>query len=293
MRIKRPHGLFEIGGNPLSNPGFGGDRQTIGWNQCESSDGVFKFGVIDKAIAEAVAARKQLGVSVNCLSKYPDWLIGAGAKAYTAPQFGTGPMILPFDPIVQPKLIRFTRELCIHLDGLVDYITMGGFGYKTESYMPLPADIGLAETNEDFMASWTVVANLLVDTYAAYLRQTPFILAGGTPFKDPSAQAKLIAIVNRALLAYPLFGVMQWGLNAKSNSGFYINNLITANDTHPGGFQMTGASDGSVGGDLKGTLEECFIAANNMGADFVEVYSADGENPAYRDLLVKYNGIFK
>lgn len=287
--IRVPHGLFEIGGNPLVNHGFNGDRQTISWSQSETADGIYNWKGIDAAIAAAAAAHKQLGTSVNCLSQYPVWLVAAGAKEYTNP--GKGLMILPFDPAVQPKLLEFIKQLCLHLDGKVDYITMGGFGYKTESYMPLPADIGYPATATDFISAWVNSANLQIDTHAQNLKQTPFILAAGTPFNDPTAVPQLTSVINHGLI-YPLFSVMQWGLNARSATDFYINKFVSISPY--GGFQMTGSeTEPHVGGVLNGTLEDCLNAAVGCKAKWVEVYAQDGENPALQSVLVNYNNLIK
>jgi hypothetical protein len=79
---------------------------------------------------------------------------------------------------------------------------------------------------------------------------------------------------------------MQWGLNATSNNGFFINKLIQDNASDRAtGFQLTGASDGSVGGDLKGTLEQALDAGVGLGADWIEIYAADAMNSAYAPLL--------
>ncbi len=208
-------------------------------------------------------------------------------------------MILPFDPVVAPHLLQFIKALCLHLDGKVDYITMGGFGYKTESYMPLPTDINYPASATDFIALWVASANVQIDTHAQSLRQTPFILAAGTPFNDPGAVAALSSVINHGLI-YNLFGLQQWGLNANTNGNteksFYINKFIfdTAS-THLGnGFQMTGSeTNPHVGGNLNGTLEECLAAAKANNAHYVEIYGVDGENLLLAPMLRTYNDELK
>ena len=288
--IKAPHGIFEIGGSPLTNPCVGGDRQTINWNQVNPSEGTFNWKQIDAAIAGALGAKKQLGSSVCDLSLPPAWLVEKGAKLYTSPNFKKGPMVLPFDPVAQPALLAFIKALCLHLDGKVDYITMGGMGYKTETYMPLPSDIGYSATTAEFISKWVASSNLVIDTYAANLKQTPFIIAAGTPFDDPTAVSQMTSVITHGLV-HPLFGIMQWGLNAKSNSGFYINAFIQNKDVgRATGFQMTGSqTEPHVGGQLQGTLEDCLKAAKAMQADFVEVYSQDAENTALQPMIQTYN----
>ena len=286
---KSPHGLYEIGGG-FTNPGISGYRAELKWATGNPSEGSYDWSRIDGLIDDAVSYHKQISLTLRILSDYPAWIVAKGAKVYNAPK---GPMLLPWDPVAQPAIIAYIKAVCTHFDGKLDYLTMGGMGRRTETYMPLPSEIGLDMTIDEAIAAWVASSTLVIDTYAANLNTTPFIIAAGTPFSEGDATGALTTVVDHGLL-YPLFGVMQWGLNAESNTGFYINNWISDYDVgRATGFQITGASDGSVGGDLKGTLEECFIAADAMGADWVEIYGADADNPIYAVLLQKYNNLLK
>jgi hypothetical protein len=192
------------------------------------------------------------------------------------------------------------KAVCQHVDGKVAYLTLSGVGVRVESYMPMPSEIGWTGTLADLEAAWINSTKKIEDTYAANLTKTAFMIAAGTPFKDQAktGEQALLSVLNYGL-KYPLFGAMQWGLNANSATPkkngriFYINQWIKDNDVHPTGFQMTGASDGSVGGNLKGTLEQCFRAGDALGADIIEVYRADAANPEYAPLLKTYNDKLK
>ena len=288
---KAPHGLYEIGGDAWTNPGINGWRAELKWSNANTSDGVYDWKRIDGLISNAVKYHKQLSLAVRVLSSPPTWVTSLpGVQTYHSPQ-GPDPMVLPFDPIVQPKIIAFIKALCRHFDGKLDYIVMGGLGYKTETYMPLPSQIGLGMSVSDYTAAWIASSNLFIDKYNQNLHSTPFVLAGGIPFADPGAAAAITTVINHGL-TYPLFGIMQWGLNAQSTNGFLINQLIQDNDAgRATGFQLTGASDGSVGGDLKGTLEEALTAGADLGADWIEIYAADAMNPDYADLLATFNAL--
>jgi hypothetical protein len=286
---KTPHGLYEIGGG-FDNPGISGYRAELKWSTGNPSDGTYDWKRIDGLVDDAVSNHKQISLTLRVLSDYPAWVVAKGAKVYNAPK---GPMLLPWDPIAQPAVIAFIKAVCLHFDGQLDYLVMGGMGRRTETYMPLPSEIGLDMTIDEAIAAWVASSTLMVDTYASNLSTTPFIIAAGTPFSEGDATEALTTVVDHGLL-YPLFGIMQWGLKADSNTGFYINNWILNYDLgRATGFQITGASDGSVGGDIGGTLEECFIAADAMGADWVEIYGADADNPIYAALLQKYNSLLK
>ena len=290
---KAPHGLYEIGGDAFTNPGIGGLRAELQWSKSNPSEGVYDWTRIDLLVANAVRNHKQIGLSVRILSSVPTWVTSLpGVKTYISPQ-GPDPMVLPFDALVQPKIIAYITALCLHFDGKLDYIVMGGLGYKTETYMPLPADIGLNMSIASYTTAWINSSDLLIDKYNQNLRTTPFVLAGGIPFDDPGASAAIATIINHGLL-YPPFGIMQWGLNANSNNGFLINKFIQDNDLgRATGFQLTGASDGSVGGDLQGTLEEALTAGAALGADWIEIYAVDAMNPVYAPLLATFNRLLK
>ena len=66
-------------------------------------------------------------------------------------------------------------------------MVMGGLGYKTETYMPLPADIGLNMTIADYTMAWINSCDLLIDKCNQNLHTTPFVIAGGIPFNDPGS----------------------------------------------------------------------------------------------------------
>lgn len=290
-----PHGIVEIGGSPLTHDYISSDRQTIKWAGANPKDGQFNFDNLLTGAKAAKAKGKQYGVSIQSLGTPPQWVLDAGGKlyTYTTPKGETAQIVLPFDPVVQPKMLAFVAAACKALDGQVDYITMGELGQKTESYMPLPADIKYPLSSTDYIAAWVTSSNLVIDTYAKNLKQTPFIMAAGKAFNDPGSDAAVTAVINHGL-QYPLFGIMQWGLNANSNDGFFVNKLIKDNDSHPTGFQMTGSqTEPHVGGNLNGTLEDCLKAGDSLGADFVEVYSQDGENPALAGVLKTYNDKLK
>ncbi len=166
---------------------------------------------------------------------------------------------------------------------------MGGLGYKTETYMPLPSEIGLSMTISDYTTAWVNSSDLFIDTYNQNLLNTPFVVAAGVPFSDSGAATAITSVINHGLL-YPLFGIAQWGLKATSNNGFFLNQVIQANAVgRATGFQLAGASDGSVGGDLQGTLEQALAAGLALGADWIEIYAADAMNPVYAPLLLQYN----
>src|SRR4051794_31651538 len=151
---RAPHGLYEIGGDAWTNPGISGWRAELKWSLSNPSDGVYDWARIDTLVAAAVKNKKQIGLTLIMLSSPPPWVTALpGAKTYTG-GLAADPMVMPFDPVVRPKIIAYITALCQHFDNQLDYIVMGGMGYKTESYMPLPSDIGLNMTIADYTTAW-------------------------------------------------------------------------------------------------------------------------------------------
>jgi len=285
---KSPHGLFQLGGDAWTNPVVAGLRLQIRWTDIQpDSETLFDWSTIDKQVANAQTYNKQLGISLVILSAPPSWLTALpGVKTYLLPPKNgqTMPIVLPWDPIVQPKIINFITQLCLRYDGLADYIVMGGLGFNTESYMPDPADIGLDLTLSEAVTAWTGSSNTIIDAYGANLHSTPFIIAAGVPFTGTDAPTALTNVVSRAVTMYgPGFGIMQWGLNANSNTGYMPNALIAQySPTNPAGFQflcpVAGNDNGKV---LGGTLEQTLDAGIALGAQWIEIYGEDADNPDY------------
>jgi hypothetical protein len=288
---KSPHGLAEIGGDAWTNPNINVLKAETKWIVNNTGDGVYSWTKIDNLIAGSQKAGKQMVLSVILLSQPPSWLTALpGVKTYPSAQ---GPMVLPWDPIVQPYIIKYIVALCQHVDGKVDGVEIGGLGVKVETYMPLPSDIGITMSNADYMAAWTASSNLIIDTYAANLKSTPFIIAAGVPIADPSANTAITNVINHGLI-YPLFGVMQWGLKATSTDNFFLNKIIHDNDAgRATGFQLAGIATTAEYGSLQGTFEQALAAGQALGADWIEIYYKDAENPAYSIVLATYNGLLK
>ena len=184
---KAPHGIIQIGGDGWDNPVIDGLRIQVKWADIQpDSDTQYDWSSIDAQVANAQTYQKQLGLSLVILSAAPHWLTDTtGVTTYWAPS-PTGPstpFVLPWDPVVQAKVINFVTELCQRYDGVVDYIVMGGLGVNTETYMPDPDQIGLNMALADAVVAWTGSSNNIVDAYGTNLHSTPFILVHSYPFR--------------------------------------------------------------------------------------------------------------
>ncbi len=250
------------------------------------------WSIIDTQLAHAQASNKQLGISLTLLSEPPAWLTSmSGVTTYQLPPKNDEieSIVLPWNPIVQAKLKNFITQLCLRYDGLVDYIVMGGMGSRTaETYFPLPEDIGLDMTLENEIAAWTGSSIALIDTYAANLKSTPFVIAMNRPFNHADGSDVLNELVNHGLLYGRNFGLMNWGLSARSSADttFLPWALVAQySPTNPAGFQLLCPAAGRDDQTLGGTLEEALDSGIALGAQWLEVYPADTNDPANATLL--------
>lgn len=296
-----PSGIYEMSDSvsALSNPNVNGFKAWMQWQQVNPAPGVYRWDAFDAYADAAAAAGKEFEFSIRICSHYPQWVaFTPGIVQYTLVEDPRAKMILPWDPVAQPLILQFIEDLCIHYEGRVTCIVMGGMGYKTECYMPDPTTTTppIALSIDDYAAEWLAAAELIVDTYAANLDRTRFIVAGGVVIKPSTVgEFAMLDLLAYGMNNYPeKFGAMQWGLNAQSSTSFFMNEWIqTFGPGRSTGFQMTGSTDGITGGDTKGTLRECLQRAVDLGADWVEVYPTDCNNPAEQATLAEFNALLK
>lgn len=296
-----PSGIYEMSdsASAIANPNVSGHKAWMQWQQVNPSQGIYNWKAFDDYADAAAAAGKDFEFSVRILSHYPQWVaFTPDIVQYTVPEDPRAKMILPWDPVAQPLILQFIEDLCIHFEGRATCIVMGGMGYKTECFMPDPATTipPIALSVNDYAAQWLVTAKLIVDTYAANLDRTRFIVAGAVVIKPASiGQLAMESLLAYGIANYPeKFGAMNWGLNATSSDQFFMNSWIQANGAgRSTGFQMTGSTDGISGGDTQGPLSECLQRAVDLGADWVEVYPTDCNNADLQETLAFYNELLK
>ncbi len=285
---KSPHGIFEMGSNANTNPTADGRRMQILWSDIQpNSAAEFNWSSVDAQLANAQQNQKQFGLSVVILSAAPPWLASTpGVTTYQLPPKNgkTTSIVLPWDPVVQEKIVNFVTQLCQRYDGVVDYIVMGGLGFNTESYMPDPADIGLNMSVSEAATAWIASSNAIIDAHATHLYSTPCIMAAGLPFTGHDGQDALSEVVDRATALYgSRFGIMAWTLSATSSTVSLVNSLISQySPTHPAGYQFLCPAAGNDNGKtLGGTFQQALDAGIALGAHWFEVYSEDASNSAY------------
>lgn len=281
-----------------TNAAVAGVRKRLqNWGDIETSDGHYDFTVIDGWIATAASKGKRMGLSVVCLgmetgSTRKTWPADLEPTAtYNLPSTASDhsrTIILGWDPKVQPRLLAFFKALCLHVDGKVDYIAMGGLGAVVESYIcDDPATIGLSET--DAIAAWTGSADAIIEVHAANLKQTPFIFTMGRPFNGQASNTAMDTLLRAKAAKYPhRFGVMDCGLGDTSNVGYLPNELVSdLSATNPTGLQCVTSTQG-FGNHPPIHLQTTLDAAVTLKAHWVEVYPVDANDPANAQLLTDY-----
>lgn len=294
---KHPAGLIELG-RGWTNPHVQGVRIRLGWSDIQPKSATeYDWSVIDSAIAKAQQNHKLLGLSVAMLARkedsrknaIPAWVT---AKQYPLPSTRSGnkrSVILPWDPAVQPALLAFVKALCAHVDGKVDYLAMGGLGVVIESYICRdPATIGL--TMDEATAKWTASCNAIIEGHAQNLHSTPFIFTAAKPFAGRPGVQALEQVVSAAAKKYPgRFGIMDCSLNAHSQTRYVPNRLVQEfRATNPVGLQFLTSTKGFGHHDLGGTLAQALDAGVALGAQFIEIYSHDADDPANAATLTTY-----
>lgn len=307
-----PHGLATYGDpytgdvNPSFMDNFNIVRVEARWDQINTADATYTWTALDAIVTRARGHGKQIGIALRIISDVPTWVQSlAGVTMYPYNDgHNSYSLVLPWDATARPKILAFIAAFCAHYNTTADYITMGGLGIRTETYMPLPADIGLGISNSAFLALWVTSSEGIIDTYDANLSRCVHWVAGGKVFNDSGAQAASSTVIEYNL-AFSRGGTQQWGLSASSNNGFFVNAYIQNNPTHSGGFQMNGASDGSGGGNVCGSIANppCVPATNGLSlaldngvslkGDVIEVYGVDAANSAYVDLFSLINAELK
>ena len=278
-----PHGLFQLDGGWTNAVADGVSMRRLGttkitWKVLEPSEEQYDWSQLDSWIATAKANHKQIAYSFGALADPPQWLIDLGAKTYQwtgGYANKTRTVVMPWDPIVQPRLLRFIAAFGAHVDGKFDYTVMGGVGLLNESYMPEPSTVD--ETAETMLPKWIDSCNAIITAYGQAFHMTPFIFAAAAPpIRGYAASTTALESICRTAAAkYPgLFGVMCDGLKATSNYNYVPNKLVSDLSANPTGFQF-------VTGDLHGTLQQTLDTAISLKAHFIEAYPLYMSDPQH------------
>ena len=207
------------------------------------------------------------------------------------------PMPLPWDPIFQQKWGAFVQALGARYGNAANlaYVTMGGAGRRRESYFCFtPSDMDYFINTLGGLPNWEAGVRWIIDQYATYFPNTPFILAMADPIPTTDGDNSLDAVVNYGIAQHPgnHFGVMSCGLQypngpgPNSNGAQYIPLLCP---TSTAGFCFSGVQAESIDPVTGRYMLDLGLEMGfNFGAHFIEVYSGDCNDPVLASVLTRW-----
>ena len=210
------------------------------------------------------------------------------------------PMPLPWDPVFQAKWGAFVQAFAARYRSAPNlaYVVMGGPGRREESFFCFtPYDMDYFTNTLGGLPNWERGVKWIIDQYATYFPNTPFILATGAPIPTPEGTASLQTVCDYGAAQYPgnHFGVMPCGLQYPSgppNGSIGATEVSLLCPTSTVGYQffVTQHEDidpvtGRFMLDLG--LERGF----NFGAHFIEVYAGDCDDPVLAPVLTAWGAV--
>ena len=265
------------------------------WGRVEPTEGSFYWGFLDQGITLAAAHGKKISILVTAGVATPKWVYDAGAAVFNVTtQTGVVmPMPLPWDRVFQAKWGDFIHAFAARYGGNSNlaYVVMGGPGRRAESFFCFTKkDINYFTNTLGGLPNWEQGVKWIIDQYATSLPTTPFILDMGSPIPTSAGTASLQSVCNYGAAQYPhnQFGVKSDGLavNGPTSGSMGAKEVKSLSPTATVGYQFAlpqqGATDPATG---RLTLDEALQRGIGFGADFIEVYPADCNDPNAAQVL--------
>lgn len=290
-----PDGPLADRGAPFANPAVAGVKLRIGWRDVETAPSVYDWSELDAWVAAAWAADGFVSFSVIAGSRSPTWLLSEpGVEAIEVQRGGrTIRFPLPWSPEVLRAWTRFIAAFGARYDSepRLAYVTAAGFGWAAETTLPSHPDL-----SADTLDLWSAAAAEVLLAYRDAFPTTPFTIAlhnNLVPGADP--QPAFDAVLSQLYDAAPgRFGLENHGLNATSSASegsedANIHAELRRQSPHrPVGYQMvcsTTTNDVCQPEWVRGTLAEALEAGVELGAQFIEVYANDCDQPEHQATL--------
>jgi hypothetical protein len=321
-----------IAAEALTNPNVDGVSLRTYWNSVETADGVYNWGYLDQQIAAAGAAGKKISLSVKAGVNTPSWVYTAGARSFTfidntSPLPQTIPV--PWDPVFQAKWQAFVAAFGARYTAnpSVAQVKITGINTGTNE-TSLPHSRGATASNGT--ATWVTTNDVLdwqligytrtrleqawkqiADTFArAFPGQQiddvgqpnafPTIDGSGNVFSSPSGgdEKAVKDIINLGITSYgSQFVVQNNGL-----SDYFIDADVTAKASQlTTGYQMlwwvtndtTYKMNKGTPIDAHTELQTAVNKGLAGGAQFLEIYETDIENPTLQDIIANAHAALK
>jgi hypothetical protein len=157
---------------------------TAAWD-ADTSEGLQIFGGSIPAGATIVAVNSSSNVTISA----PATASATGVAITTAQIL---PMPLPWDPIFQQKWGAFIQAFAARYRNAPNlaYVIMGGLGRTAESYFCFtPYDMDYFINTLGGLPNWERGVNWIIDQYATYFPNTPFILNMASPIPTTDGTA--------------------------------------------------------------------------------------------------------
>jgi hypothetical protein len=189
---------------------------TAGW-KTSLSVGLQIFGGSIPAGATIVTVNSSSNVTISA----PATASATGVAITTAQIL---PMPLPWDPIFQQKWGAFVQAFAARYGNSPNlaYVVMGGPGRREEAYFCFTSyDIDYFINTLGGLPNWERGVKWIIDQYATYFPNTPFMLAMADPIPTTDGDNSLKTVVNYGVAQHPgnHFGVMSCGLQYPDGPG--------------------------------------------------------------------------
>jgi hypothetical protein len=265
---------------------------TAGW-KTSLSVGLQIFGGSIPAGATIVTVNSSSNVTISA----PATASATGVAITTAQIL---PMPLPWDPIFQQKWGAFVQAFAARYGNSPNlaYVVMGGPGRREEAYFCFTSyDIDYFINTLGGLPNWERGVKWIIDQYATYFPNTPFMLAMADPIPTTDGDNSLKTVVNYGVAQHPgnHFGVMSCGLqypDGPGNGTMGATEIPLLSPTSTVGYQFLQTQhediDPATGRFMLDLgLERGF----NFGAHFIEVYSGDCNDPVLAPVLTTWGAL--
>jgi hypothetical protein len=278
----------------LQNENVDGFSLRAGWDEIEPREGQYNWEVFDRVIKQTQSSNKKIMLRVIAGTSSPDWIYTAGAQkleytddnanheSYEQKLF----MPLPWDSIYLAKWKNFVSVFGEKYNDNPQVILIQMTGPAKAGEMHL-----VEKDNETFWSIYNYTDAKLenawketIDAYSSAFpnKQIAIDIAKPLNFGNSwQAVQDIVAYIYEKRETH--FAVQGNFLAAKTPENFQPYALIKSYKDKTTGFQMLAPFTGDGGARLGGTLREAIDKGLAVGADYIEIYSADVENPQLAD----------
>lgn len=253
------------------------------WGAIEKSLGTYDWSYLDQASAAAIIHKKKWSILVTAGVSSPAWLKTSGVQGMMV-NAGSGAILwmpLPWDTNFQSHWAALVRTMArrYRANLYLEYIVMGGFGRRAESYFVTEqSDIDTFHSLGG-LDKWKSAVQWTIDLYASAFPNQFIILDLGAPEPTDEGVAALSAMCDYGSKYAGHFGVKSDGLapNYGPNELGAVYGLKLSPTT------LTGFQQGlpKENDELVASLDK----AAQYGAHLVEVYSGVCDDPTQATIL--------